>query len=117
MDLKVSLTGSVFDIEIDPKLDDLQLESEMKQEVFTQVIEAFDMRIADDIDFPNFFSNQRDSMNSDDPTDEYRRLVDAESILQSIPEIDSDSIEVELVDSKIQASFSLKSGEVIKRLL
>lgn len=106
-----------FDLVIDPKTNDLGFDSDLANSILSQVIEAFDMREADDIDYPKYFSKQRESFLSDDPSDEYRRIVDAENILSRFDEIDSDSIEVELVEKKLQIQFRLKTGQVLRRLL
>ncbi len=50
----------------------------------SEVIEAFDMSIADDIDYPEIYSLQRQFANSDDPTDVQRRIMDAKRILKSL---------------------------------
>jgi len=106
-----------FDLVIDAKSNDLGLDGNLANEIFSQLLEAMDMPIADDIDYPEFYSSQRESFLSDDPTDEYRRINDAERILARFPEIDSESIEVDLVGKNLQIQFRLKTGQVVKRLL
>lgn len=106
-----------FDLVIDNGSNDFASESDVVNSILSQLIEAMDMSQADDIDYPDMFSKQRESFQSDDPTDEYRRVVDAENILSRFAEIDPESIEVELAEKNLQIQFRLKTGQVIQRLL
>lgn len=119
MDLLVEEIKSVtsFDLKIDSKFNDLSLDTNLENSILYQVIEAMEMSKADDIDFPNFFSNQRNSMNSEDGSEQNERIADVERILLTFPEINKESIIVDSVDLRIRLSFSLKSGQVVKRLL
>lgn len=106
-----------FDLVIDAKTNDLALDGDLANSIFLQLVEAMDMAVADDIDYPDFFSKQRQSYLSDDPSDEFRRISDAENILSRFPEIDQDSIDLEIVSSRLQVQFRLKSGQLLRRLL
>ncbi len=104
------------DLKIDVRTNDIAVTQDELEEFLEQVIEAFDMSVADDIDFPEIYSRQREFINSDDPTDKTRRIADAMRILKHFPEINSDSIQVDITDNnRLQVNFKLNSGTQFRR--
>lgn len=120
MDLRTENQNSKkipFDLNTDSSTHDLGTESDPAASILSEIIEAFDMSYADDIDFPEFHSKQRESQNSDDPADELERINDAERILGRFSEIDKGSIRVSINDSRLNLFFRLKTGQTIRRIL
>ncbi len=108
----------VGDLKIDPRTNDISTSDDELQEILDQVIEAFDMSPADDIDYPEMYSGQREFLNSDDPVDKTRRIADAIRILKQFPEINPDSIEVDIANNnRLQVAFKLNSGIQFRREL
>lgn len=98
------------DLLIDTSTLDMESENSLLIAISSEIIEYFDMQPADDIDFPEIFSRQRSSVNSDDTIDMLRRKRDAERILKSYPEIRLDSILVAIRDNSLDIQFRLISG-------
>ncbi|PJZ43637.1 hypothetical protein CH361_19445 [Leptospira brenneri] len=63
------------------------------------LVEAFDMPVADDIDFPEIYSRQRVFLKSDDLISKHERLSDIQRVLNYFPAIDSRTIEITNEDS------------------
>lgn len=80
---------------------------EMKLELLEQIIEAFDMTPADDIDYPEIYSRQREFLNTEDAVDQTRRIADATRILRNFPEIDQNSIDI-TIDEKNKLAIKYK---------
>ncbi|EPE86565.1 hypothetical protein LEP1GSC021_4771 [Leptospira noguchii str. 1993005606] len=85
-------------------------ESEMDV-VRSMVIEAFDMTPADDIDFPEMYSNQRKHLHEDDDSGPQERMNDAFRILSQFPQIDSDTIKISTPKEGLSIYFRLRTGE------
>ncbi|MBM9546150.1 hypothetical protein JWG40_03930 [Leptospira sp. 201903074] len=58
------------------------------------LIEAFDMPVADDLDFPEIYSRQRIFLRSDDQISSQERLADIQRVLDYFPIIDTRTLEV-----------------------
>ncbi|MCE9499162.1 MAG: hypothetical protein K8R21_01400 [Leptospira sp.] len=102
------------DIVLDPGTNDIQVETDDAQVILSQIVESFEMRNADDIDYPEIYSRQRLSMNSDKLGDRFR-VNDAERIIALNPLINPDSIEVEMTEQKrLRLNFKLKSGQAVR---
>lgn len=102
-----------FDLKIEPKTGDFSFLEDEVTEVLQQVIEAFDMTPADDIDYPEIFSRQREFLNSSDPVDKQRRIADAHRILRNFPEIDPNTLDITInEDERLKLKFRLKTGIV-----
>ncbi|MBW9233596.1 hypothetical protein JQK62_15005 [Leptospira santarosai] len=87
-------------------------DSESEIEVVrSMVIEAFDMTPADDIDFPEMYSNQRKHLYEDDDSGPQERMNDAFRILSQFSQIDSDTIKISVLKEGLSIYFRLKSGE------
>lgn len=100
-----------FNLKIDPKTKDFSFLEDEVTEVLQQVIEAFDMTPADDIDYPEIFSRQREFFNSSDPVDKQRRIADAYRILRNFPEIDPNTLDITInEDERLNLKFRLKTG-------
>lgn len=113
MDIAIhSLESEIpFDIKFETKTEDFAFIDDEITEVLEQIIEAFDMTPADDIDYPEVFSRQREFLNSDDPIDQSRRIADATRILRNFPEIDPNSIDISIDEkNKLKLKFNLKTG-------
>jgi hypothetical protein len=107
-----------FDLKMSSSTDDFAESSSELEDILDQVIEAFDMQPADDIFYPEIFSRQREFLNSDDPVDKNRRIADATRILKLFPEINPDSIDVQITESnKLQVQFSTITGTEFRREL
>ncbi|EIE02833.1 LIC10183 family protein [Leptospira licerasiae] len=99
------------DLLLDSKTFDFATNESELDAVRSMVIEAFDMTLADDIDFPEFYSLQRKHLFEEDESGPQERLNDAYRILAQFPQIDQSTVEVSSLDKGIGISFRLKSGE------
>lgn len=82
--------------------------------VLAEIREHFEMRPADDIDYPELYSRQRRLMNSHEDSDSLERLRDAERILAQHPAIRDSSISVSLeTDKSLTISFQTLSGVAV----
>lgn len=98
------------DLLIDKSTLDLETENDLLTAIMLEIIEHFDMQPADDIDFPEIYSKQREGMNSDDTLDLLIRKQDAERILKSYSEINLESIDVKVNGKQLDIKFRLTTG-------
>lgn len=116
IDLETETTsaGIKGDLKLDAS-DDLAVQSDDLRIILAEIKEHFEMRPADDLDFPELYSRQRRMQGSDDPADGLARIMDAERMLAQHPAILPDSIAVELdATDALTASFRTKSGQFVR---
>lgn len=101
------------DFVLDEGTNDFKDELVPKNAIVLRIIEMFDMCIADDIDYPAMYSDQRRFVNSDKVEDELERINQAKKLLESVVEIDKDSIDINIENDKLVADFSI-SGEYLR---
>ena len=102
-----------FDLTLQKGNNDFKIERDPKEVMTQQIITAFDMKPADDIDYPEIYSQQRSFINTDSPIDIQRRIQDAYRILKQFKEINQDSVEVDFIDERITVNFQLKTSNKI----
>ncbi|MEM7182718.1 MAG: hypothetical protein AAF518_17525 [Spirochaetota bacterium] len=102
-----------FDLTLKKGTNDFSEEFDNKEVITQQIITAFDMKPADDIDYPEFFSKQRASINSENPVDVQHRIQDAYRIIEQFPQIDQQSVEVDFISERLSVNFQLKEGTKI----
>lgn len=101
------------DLTLDEGTNDFKTELVPKNAIVLRIIEMFDMQVADDIDYPTIFSDQRRFINSDKVEDELERVNQAKKLLESVNEVDKDSIDISIVNDKLTADFSIL-GEYLR---
>lgn len=87
---------------------DLAVESLEDQCAYDELIELFDMTPADDLDYPELFSDQRASDHSDTNEEKRKRVKNAAALLNKIPGIDPENSKVSL-DNNGQIIIDLKT--------
>jgi len=106
--------GIKGDLKLDAA-DDLAIQSDDLRIILAEIKEHFEMRPADDLDYPEIYSRQRRMQGSDDPADGLARIMDAERMLSQHPAILGDSIAVDIEDNDtLSVSFRTKSGQFVR---
>lgn len=82
------------DLAFEEKTKELKILDHDRDIISSMLIEAFDMPIADDLDFPEIYSRQRSFLKSDDLVSSQERMSDIQRVLGYFPSIDSRTIEV-----------------------
>jgi hypothetical protein len=114
LDTETTAAGVKGDLKLDAA-DDLAVQSDDLRIILAEIKEHFEMRPADDLDYPELYSRQRRMQGSDDPSDRLARIMDAERMLAQHPAIVPDSIGVDLdASDALTVSFRTKSGQFVR---
>lgn len=98
------------DLVLDGGSKDFAVEQDDDIAFLPQVIDAMEMVIGDDIDYPGYYSKQRESMNADSEDSDLERVADAYRIMNQFDEVDTDSVDAEVVDGRLVLAFALRSA-------
>lgn len=98
------------DLVLDDGSKDFAIEQDDNVAFLPQVIDAMEMSIGDDIDYPAYYSKQRQFLNAEGEDAELERVADAYRIMNQFTEVDTDSIDVEMVDGRLVLAFKLLSA-------
>ena len=95
------------DLVLDESSMDLAVENDDSIAFLPQVIDAMEMSVGDDIDYPYYYSKQRQFQNAEGEDAELERIADAYRILQLFEDIDNDSVDIEMQSGRIVLYFKL----------
>lgn len=99
-----------YDLVLDESSKDLAVEQDDSVAFLPQVIEAMEMRVGDDIDYPAYYSKQRQFQNSEGEDSELERVADAYRVMRYFDDVDQNSVDIEMANGRLMLAFKLSSA-------